>query len=409
MNVAVVGLGKLGLPIAVTLAEKMNVIGTDTNHNHLTALAAGEFTTTEPGVDVHALGRIKHYTGAVNAAAGASDFTFVIVPTPSDGNGRFSNEYVLAACKEIGRGMQGRNGQTIVIVSTVMPGSMDSSICLALESASGLRAGRDFNLLYSPQMVALGSVIRDFTHPDLLIIGKYGLSLTQPLLKLYDRILKSLPQIAVTDCINAELAKLSLNCAISSKIHFMNQLARVVENIPGADVDTITDIMGADRRIGRAYTKAGIMVGGPCFPRDLRAMSTLPGAVWFNRIAQHNETSWRSIAQTLRATKGVIGILGVSYKVGTDVTEESVGEHLQHAMLNSGREVHVDSTHTPEEVVAMSDIVVVTLPDQRYSDISLAIWTLKPRIVIDCWRTLRHLHRAHEHLTYIPVGVGPWK
>lgn len=409
MKIAVIGLGKLGLPIACALAEKAEVIGVDRDPRVAEAVADG-VETSEPGVDVVSTGHIKHVLTDAAPAVAASEFTFVVVPTPSDHNGRFSNKYVLAACQEIGRGLQTVTDHTVVIVSTVMPGSTEGPIARALEHASGKRAGIGFNLIYSPQMVALGSVLEDFTHPDLIIVGRYGDSKYSGLLAVYDRILKTLPQIAVTDCINAELAKLSLNCAISSKVHFMNELARVVEKIPGADVDTITDIIGADRRIGRAYTRAGIMVGGPCFPRDLSAMATLPGAVWFGRIAQHNDDSLVAIMQTLRATSGVIGILGMSYKVGSSVREWSVGDILASTMTDRYRRtVHNDSAHTPAELVEMSDVVVITLPDDKYREIPLEVWTSKPRLVIDCWRILRHLSRAHEHLTYMPVGIGPWK
>lgn len=409
MNIAVVGLGKLGLPIAVTLAERANVIGCDNNHNHLAALASGEFKTSEPGVDVHSLGRIKHYSAAINAAVAVSQFTFLIVPTPSDTNGRFADLHVLAACHEIGRGLRESPGHTVVIVSTVMPGSTAGPIRLALEAASGLKAGRNFGLVYSPQMVALGSVIEDFTHPDLIIIGKYGDSLVEPLIQVYDRVLKSLPQIAVTTPINAELAKLSLNCAISAKLSFVNQLARLVERIPGADVDAITDIIGADRRIGRAYTKAGVMVGGPCFPRDLRAIATLPGGYWFHLLDYHNSDSLAAIVQTLKATKGTVGILGMSYKVGTDVREGALGTMLSEMLRAAGRTVVEESEGKAcDEVVAASDVVVVTLPNDMYRGIAFETWSSKERVVIDCWRILRHLN-VGTNITYIPIGVGPDK
>jgi UDPglucose 6-dehydrogenase len=362
----------------------------------------------EPGVNVVSVDRIKKVTSDAAAAVAASDFSLVIVPTPSDRNGRFSNEYVLAACREIGKGLVSNPHHTVVIVSTVMPGSIDSEILRTLEYASGLRAGEDFGLVYSPQFVALGSVIHDFTHPDLILIGKYGHTKAEGVIAMYDRILRSLPQIAVTTPINAELAKLSLNCAVASKIHFSNQLARVVELIPGADVDVITDIIGTDRRIGKAYLRAGIMYGGPCFPRDVEALATLPGATWFCRLAEHNDDSLAALFRTVRATVGVIGILGTSYKVGSNVTERAVGTILCDYLRDAcQREVHTDYMQTAEEVIALSDTVIVTLDDMDYRRVPREVWTSKPRVVIDCWRSLQHLDRCHEHLTYIPIGIGP--
>ena len=407
MKIAVIGLGKLGIPIACALAGKCEVIGVDRNPRVLEVLADGGDVTSEPGVNVVTTSRIKQLMMDAAAAVAITDFSLVIVPTPSDRNGRFSNEHVLAACKEIGKGLITNQHHTVVIVSTVMPGSMDGPIRLALEHASGQLAGDGFGLVYSPQFVALGSVIEDFTNPDLILIGKYGNSKAEGVIAMYDRILRCLPQIAVTTPINAELAKLSLNCAVASKIHFANQLARVVELIPGADVDVITDIVGTDRRIGKAYLRAGIMYGGPCFPRDVVALATLPGAVWFNRLAQHNEGSFLRLLSTVRGLRGVVGILGAGYKVGSNVTEHAVGTMLQAALRSHGVEVHIDSRRTPEEVIALSDTVVVTLDDMEYRSIPREVWTSKPRVVVDCWRTLQHLDGCHDHLTYIPVGIGP--
>lgn len=405
MKIAVIGLGKLGLPIACALAEKAEVIGVDRDPRVAEAVADG-VATSEPGVNIVSTSRIKHVTSCIAPAVAASEFSFVIVPTPSDDSGRFSNDYVLEACKEIGRGIISNRNHTVVIVSTVMPGSIDNPIRLALEHASGVRAGEGFGLLYSPQFVALGEVIEGFTSPDLILIGRQGNSKVEGLLGVYDRILKSLPQIAVTTPINAELAKLALNCAIASKVHFSNQLARVVENVRGADVDVITDIIGTDRRIGKAYTRAGIMYGGPCFPRDVRALATLPGAIWFHRLSEHNEDSLERLISKVAGTEGVVGILGYSYKVGSSVTEDAVGAALQDTLTTRGRTVHVDYMHTPEEVVNLSDVVVCALPDEHYRKVPTEVWMRKPRVVFDCWRVLRHLDGI-PGITYLPVGIGP--
>jgi len=411
VNVSVIGLGKLGLPIAVAMSNAgIDVVGLDRDEDLLRRLREPTFVSGEPGVHFGTLKPIQ-LTSEYRVAIGNSDLTLVIVPTPSDSNDQFSNDFVLNACSNIGRELGCKpGGHTVVIVSTVMPGSIDGPILEALKDGSREKV---FNLLYNPQFVALGSVIRDFTTPDLVLIGQSKKSPVAPLLAMYDKVLHNLPQIAVTETVNAEVAKLALNCAVSAKITLANVLARVIERIPGADVDTVTDIIGCDHRVGKGYMRAAVNYGGPCFPRDVSAMATIDPTDFFGMVAQINRNSIDrfcfEVARALPSNTDRLGILGMSYKVGSDVTDEALGAKLATVFRSGGREVHDDYSEDPCEVVRKSDVIVVALDDPRYKQIPDEVWSppiTDQKIVFDVWRLLPYLSKVRG-IDYRPVGIGP--
>ncbi len=411
MNVSVIGLGKLGLPIACALAARgVPVVGLDRKEQLLADLRRPTFFCVEPGVDFAAVSKIGQLTSEYRVAIGNSDLSLVIVPTPSKPNDQFDNEFVLSACAAIGKELFDKpTPHTVVIVSTVMPGSIDAEIRAELEQHSGKAAGKGFHLLYNPQFVALGTVIEDFTTPDVILIGRCNQSAMIDLLEVYDKVMHTLPRIAVTTAINAEIAKLGLNCAVSAKINFANHLARIAERIPGTDIDAITEVIGCDRRIGPGYLRAAVNYGGPCFPRDVRALATLDGSSYFDYIARANDESIeRFIYGVSRILKdGTLGILGVPYKLESPVTDEALGWKLWCTLREKHRGCN-DMFDRPETVIALSDVVVVCLPDPRYRDIPVATWMRqeKPRVVIDVWRELRFLDGI-PGIDYIAVGVGP--
>ena len=193
----------------------------------------------------------------------------ITVPTPSDANGRFSNAYVEAVLDRIAGGLKAKKTfHVVALVSTVMPTTCEHVFVPILEKLTGKVCGRDFGFVYNPEFVALGSVIHDFLHPDMLLIGASDERSAQLCRELYSSVVENDPYYAVMNLTNAEITKLSLNCYVTMKISFANELALICERIPGADVDVVTTAVGADTRVGRRYLKGGLGFGGPCFPRD---------------------------------------------------------------------------------------------------------------------------------------------
>jgi UDPglucose 6-dehydrogenase len=175
MKIAVVGLGKLGAPLAAVMASKgHDVLGIDINPAAVRLLNEGIAPVEEPGLQSLVSASRERLRATTDVAAAAEcDMTILLVPTPSDERGAFTNRYALAAIDEIGRGLAGRESYHVVVVaSTVMPGSCDAELAPALEGASGRRIGDSLGLCFSPEFIALGNVIRDMLEPDMVLIGE---------------------------------------------------------------------------------------------------------------------------------------------------------------------------------------------------------------------------------------------
>jgi len=419
ISVSVIGLGKLGIPIAACYASKgYTTIGVDVTQRTIDLLNHGQSPIYEP----HLQEKLDESGGRLTAtmdtqdAVRRTDMSFVVVPTPSEAEGGFSLKYILDACREIGTALRDKNSRHVVVItSTVMPGSTDGPIRETLEHHSGKRCGVDFGLCYSPEFIALGSVVHDLLFPDFLLVGVSDEETGDQVTAFYSSVVESNPPFARMNNVNAELAKLSVNTYVTTKITFANMLARICERLPGADSDVVTWALGLDSRIGRKYLKGSIAYGGPCFPRDNKALAHLarqldvPATIAVaTDESNHNETALlvnRVLA--ILPPDGKVGILGLAYKPSTDVVTESPGVALAQALLDQGITVYGfdpaaganaqralgDRLHIAESIdhcVELSDVIVVTVPDPIYRTISPAAIAREgtPRVVVDCWRLL---------------------
>ena len=221
-----------------------------------------------------------------------------------------------------------------MITSTVMPGSTGGEIRAA---SSGIRAGASaptLGLCYNPEFIALGSVVRDMLQPDMILIGESdadgrghagAASIAASC--------ENQPAIRRMNFVNAELTKISVNTFVTTKISYANMLADICDRLPGADVDVVTQAVGADIRVGVKYLRGATGYGGPCFPRDNVAFAALARSIGARAdIAEATDRINRfQIERVLGAVQarmhgpGTIGILGLSYKPDTAVVEESQG------------------------------------------------------------------------------------
>src|SRR5215469_10861914 len=336
-TISLVGIGKLGAPMAACMAARgLRVTAVDLDLQKVDCINQKVPPVYEPGLGELLLksGALLEGTQDTAEAVRNSDATFVVVGTPSEEGGGFSLRYVLPTCEAIGRGLSTkRDYHLVVLTSTVMPGSTGGPVRAALELASGKRCGRDFGLCYSPEFIALGSVIRDFYNPDFLLIGESDRRSGDALVEIYKRVCKNSPPVARMNFVSAEITKLAVNTFVTTKISFANMIARLCECLPGADANCVTGALGLDSRIGAKYLKGAVSYGGPCFPRDNRAMAALATrAGAFSDLAEvtdrFNRAQIRWIAELTRrhySGKGPVGILGLTYKPDTDVVEESFG------------------------------------------------------------------------------------
>jgi len=377
VNIAVVGLGKLGTPLAAWVNTRHQVVGIDIDPETVAAINEGQSPVQETGMDA----LINFDASADYARAADAEIVFVVVPTPSLSDGAFSLEYVQATVDGLRPYLT--PAHLLVVVSTVMPGHMD-------ELAEGLDCG----LCYNPFFIALGSVLHDMQEPDLVLIGQRlprdGLRLVQ--------FWRSMGVQAPTFTLgfrSAEVAKLALNCFVTMKISFANTLGEMCEEL-GADGQAVAGAIGHDRRVGRHYLKPATAYGGPCFPRDNRAFIGAAGAVGVDpSLARATDRVNRWQHRRLRnkvllaldelklGRPGVVAVLGLAYKVGTPICEESPGLALADLLREMLVEVRA---HDPmaggdaQYCVHEADVVVITTPWPEYKNLNYG-----GRIVIDPW------------------------
>jgi UDPglucose 6-dehydrogenase len=388
------------------------VVGVDTDAGAVAALSAGRARSREPQLEdlmARARERLSATTGF--AAAAATDVSFVLVPTPSRPDGGFALDHVLDAVRRLGAALRDRGGyHVVVIVSTVMPGSADGEIRAALEDSSGRAVGTELGLCVSPEFVALGSVVRDMLDPPLVVIGSSDARAGDVLEAIQRRIAPGTPEIHRVSLVDAELAKLVVNTFVTTKISYASMVAELCERLPGADARAVCAAAGADPRIGPAYFAPGTAFGGPCFPRDNRALAALGEQVGVDATiaAATHAVNERQLGRLLGAVEarlpagGTVAVLGLSYKPGTEVVEESAGMALAAALAAHGWPVlAADPAATPDvprgvtlcsaaEAAAGAGVVVVTTPWPEFRTIA---WDagLPPgasRVVIDPWAML---------------------
>jgi len=368
-------------------------------------------------------------TQDIEAAVRDTDITFIVVATPSELTGGFSLRYVEPVCQAIGRALAKKNGYHVVcLTSTVMPGTTGGAVRELLEKSSGKRLGPDFGLCYSPEFIALGSVIRDFLNPDMLLIGESDPRAGDFLAGIYAQICENKPSVARMSFVNAEITKLAVNTYVTTKISYANMLARICERLDGANVDIITSALGFDTRIGPKYLKGAVSYGGPCFPRDNLALAQLarqlgvPGDL-AQAVDRFNRSQVGWLADVVQQhSKGPVGILGLTYKAGTDVVEEAAGFLLSKELAGRGVKVNAFDpgygkrdlsipnatfASSAEDCIAQSDLVVLATAWPEFSQIPAQRWTRNspPRTVIDCWRAVKFLH-DDPGIHYLCLGIG---
>jgi len=437
MNISVIGLGKLGLCTAACFAAKGHrVAAYDINPETRDALKERRNPITETGLDDFLAEAWLHLVIAdqIETVVDRSDVTLIIVPTPSLADGRFSNEYVEAVLRMLSPALKQKTGFHIVtVVSTVMPGTCSQHFIPLLEELTGKRCGVDFGLAYNPEFIALGSVIRDFLNPDMVLIGASDERSAAFLNELYATTCDNRPAIRTMSLINAEITKLSLNCFLTMKISFANELASICEKTKGADIDVIAAAIGSDSRIGSKYLKAGLGFGGPCFPRDNLAFQNFANFVGRPyrigpAVMEINDDVVQRLLETVKTAappSSRIAILGLAYKPGTPVVEQSqpvilanelIGQGFRIAVhdpqaLPSARDIldsRIDCCSDPYDCVKSARVILLMIPWPEYMALDLkriSDLAAPDAVLIDCWRAL-DTSRAGG-IRMIPFGYPP--
>ncbi|MFZ5845420.1 MAG: nucleotide sugar dehydrogenase [Patescibacteria group bacterium] len=431
-HVSVIGLGKLGLPLAVCLATKYHVIAVDKDSEKIRQLKRKQTYLFEPRLDSLFQKHFKnlHFTNSVAQAISSSELTFIVVPTPSRRNGSFSLEFIKHACEKMAFTFRRKNHKhTIVITSTVSPLSMDTVIQPLLAALTQKTQGTRFGLCYSPEFISLGNVIRGILNPEFILIGTSDDDAGQLVKEVRLKICQNKPPVIITNFINAEITKLALNTYITTKISFANMIARICEKTPGADADVVTHTLGLDSRIGQKYLRGAVGYGGPCFPRDNLALAAFARAVKTKAelvIATHefNERQTKFLLSLVKKfmTEGdTVGVAGLTYKVDTNVTDHSPGLMLlatlsrmkiktiayDPSLANPPTLSFVTTVNSLTKLIVKANVVVITTPWPEFKKIPdlIKVSGSKPFILIDCWKIIDS-RRLPGRVTYVPLGVG---
>lgn len=422
--------------VAAIASRGIEVIGVDIHQKTVDAVNKGREPVQETDLEKYLSenkGRIRA-TMSHEEAILNSDISFVIVPTPSDEKGSFSLQYAAWAFREIGKALAKKDGyHVVVLTSTVLPGATRFGLLPILEKESGKKCGADFGLCYSPEFIALGSIIRDFLNPDFTLCGEFDERSGSELEKFYSNVMFGNPKCKRMSLENAELTKISVNTFVTTKITFANMLADLCERIPGGDVDVVTDALGMDSRIGRKYLTGALGYGGPCFPRDNVALSymarTLDSCA---DIAETTDRVNRSMAENITdklrpvIKQGqTVAILGLSYKPSSHVVEESQGVYLAKTLSEAGARVVAFDPLANESAEAVlkgrilildsvkkcleqADIVLITTADPEFKQLKLADFTASGRqpVVYDFWRILKDEFTSQDKINYHPIGCS---
>lgn len=431
---SIVGLGKLGASMAAAIASRGHqVIGVDVIPETVNAVNAGRAPVEETDLDITIAANHGRISATMNCADAVlqSEATFVVTPTPSLPNGSFDIKYACEAFASIGRALREKTDYHLVVMtSTVLPGATRYGLIPLLEEYSGKQAGVDFGVCYSPEFIALGSVIRDFLHPDFTLIGEIDQRSGDALEAIYSSVLANAAPAARMSIENAELAKVAVNTFVTTKITFANMLAELCERLPGGDVDAVTHALGMDSRIGARYLTGALGYGGPCFPRDNKALSYFANAVGSEAlIADATDRANRGLPDVLvnRALDGIpagakIAVLGLSYKPASHVVEESQGLALANAMVRAGARVRaydplarpaagssvdprVELVESVEECLTDAQVVLIANPDPVFRNLDAVAFarTTQPVRVVDYWRLVPAL-AADPTVEYIGYG-----
>lgn len=350
-TISVFGLGYVGAVTAACLADAGHrVVGVDVSAAKLEMLESGRAPVLEPGLDdLIAAGRKAgrlHAACDALAAVSESQISFVCVGTPSLPNGRLDLGSLERVCEEIGRALRSKKEfHWIVVRSTVLPGTARSLVIPRIEALSQKRAGIDFAVCANPEFTREGCAVADFLNPALTVLGADDPAHLLPIRKLYEGLSH---QVFTTSLNAAEMVKYVCNAFHALKVAFANEVGTLCRQL---DVDerAVMKMFLSDNKlnISAAYLMPGFAFGGSCLPKDLRALNyrarqldlDLP---LMRAVLPSNQAHLDRAVEAVLATRSKrIGVLGLSFKPGTDDLRDSPSVQLIKRLLAEGRQVQI--------------------------------------------------------------------
>ena len=350
-RVAVFGIGYVGAVTAACLSQDGHaVIGVDIDPSKVGELNAGTSPVSEPGLDdilraQVAAGRLRATTDVCEAVA-SSDLALVAVGTPSADDGSVSVDGVEKVIRSIGEAVKAVGKvYRIVIRSTLLPGILEDRLRPALEEAAERKIGPDLVLCNNPEFLRESSAVMDYYHPPYVLVGAESEADAAPVVDLYHTVQTDK---IVTDTRTASLVKYACNAYHAVKVAFANEIGSLAKSF-GADGHGVMDLVCRDKKlnVSAAYLRPGFAFGGSCLPKDLRALTRFAEqqALRVNLLAAvlpSNEAHLKRALKLVRDT-GIrrIGVVGLSFKAGTDDLRESPMVDIVETLLGWGCEVKI--------------------------------------------------------------------
>jgi len=421
MNVSVFGLGYVGSVSAACFAEDGHtVIGVDVADAKVQSINEGRSPIVEKGLEEliksnAANGRLRATTSTADAVRD-TDISLICVGTPSRKNGSLDLTYLERVAEQIGSALKSKNSYHVVVVrSTVLPGTTHDIVIPALERTSGKQYGTGFGVTVNPEFLREGTAIHDFRNPPLTLVGHNYQSDANPTKALYARV--DAP-IETTTIRTAEMMKYASNTWHALKVTFANEIGNVCKRV-GIDSHEVMSIFCKDEKLNLSsyYMKPGFAFGGSCLPKDVRALQyrakevDLDMPVIGSILASNQLQIQHAIDEIVDTGRKRIGLLGFSFKAGTDDLRESPIVILAEALLGKGYSLciydrnvslarivgankdyintqipHLSSllTESIDEVLEKSDVVVVGNTSPEFSE---ALKRTRPdQIILDLVR-----------------------
>ena len=351
MKLSVFGLGYVGTVSAGCLAQEGHeVIGVDVEPRKVGLINAGRSPIIEE--DIGQIierqvenGRLSATTDAT-AAVSQSEMSLVCVGTPSRTNGDIELKHVRRVCEQIGAALRHHHGAPVVAIrSTLLPGTMRDVVIPTLEAASGRRAGAEFGVCVNPEFLREGTAVRDYFNPPKTVIGELNQASGDLLASLYGRITAPLVR---TDIETAEMVKYADNAWHALKVGFANEIGNLCK---GLEVDShrVMDIFCQDTKLNLSpyYLKPGFAFGGSCLPKDLRALlyraKTLdvPLPILAAILPSNEQQIARAVQAVIGKGSRKVGVLGFSFKAGTDDLRESPVVELTERLIGKGYDLRI--------------------------------------------------------------------
>lgn len=442
MNISIFGLGYVGCVGAACLAKLGHkVIGVDVNENKVRLINEGKPTIIEEGIaelckEAHEKGLLSATTIAAEAIS-KTEISFIVVGTPSSKEGHLNLNYIYTVAGRIGRALKDKNEFHIIAIrSTVLPGT-NEKVGNIIEQESGKKRGIDFTVVSNPEFLREGTSVKDYFNPPLTLVGTDNQYAEEKFHELY----KDIPgEFISTDIKVAEMMKYVNNTYHALKIVFGNEVGNICKGL-NIDSHKVMEIFCKDKQLNISpyYFKPGFAYGGSCLPKDMKALKTLAHDLYvdvpvIDSIYQSNENQKRNaIDSIVNKGKRKVGILGLSFKAGTDdlrcspivdVVEQLLGKgflikiydknvkiseltgtnkdfimakipHLQHFV-----------TDNLDEVCKESDVLVITNKEKEFSDI---LTKYPNKIIIDLVRQWKEVdyNGIYEGLSWGNINANP--